>query len=170
MNNEAGLDWDTDLIKMGDSDTYIPSPTPPSNLIGIQHTYNPTRPIIFISFHMIQFTKTYNTFYLGAGIHRHVQYCVVCTRMVTDPSWAEAHLNDVRFNSNWVFFTNDDCLKVDIQFQKFLKIPKFGLTEGIIFNSENCKLSLMRKCCNWQISEMCGENSNKFFSIDFCDV
>ena len=104
MNNEAGLDWDTDLIKMGDSDTYIPSPTPPSNLIGIQHTYNPTRPIIFISFHMIQFTKTYNTFYLGAGIHRHVQYCVVCTRMVTDPSWAEAHLNDIRFNSNWVFF------------------------------------------------------------------
>ena len=53
------------------------------------------------------------------------------------PSWAEggpagsdrgkAHLNDFRFNSNWVFFTNNDCLKVDIQFQKFLNIPKFGL-------------------------------------------
>ena len=35
------------------------------------------------------------------------------------------------------FFTNNDCLKVDIQFQKFLNIPKFGLTEGDIFNSEN---------------------------------
>ena len=53
----------------------------------------------------------------------------------------QAHLNDVRFNSNWVFFTNNDCLKVDIQYQKSLKIPKFGLTEGVIFNSENCKLS-----------------------------
>ena len=53
----------------------------------------------------------------------------------------EAHLNDVRFNSNWVFFTNNDCLKVDIQFQKFLKSPNFGLTEGVIFNFENGKLS-----------------------------
>ena len=42
------------------------------------------------------------------------------------------------------FFTNDD-LKVDIQFQKFLKIPKFGLTEGVIFNSENCKLRWAEK-------------------------
>ena len=25
------------------------------------------------------------------------------------------------------FFTNNDCLKVDIQFQKFLKILKFGI-------------------------------------------
>ena len=30
-----------------------------------------------------------------------------------------------------VFFTNDDCLKIDIQYQKFLKIPKFGLTEDV---------------------------------------
>ena len=43
------------------------------------------------------------------------------------------------------FFTNDDCLKVDIQFQKSLKIPKFGLTEGVIFNSENGKLSWSEK-------------------------
>ena len=35
--------------------------------------------------------------------------------------------------------------KVDIQFQKFLKIPKFGHTEGVIFNYENCKLS-----CSWK--------------------
>ena len=61
--------------------------------------------------------------------------------MTPDPSRAEAHLNDVRFNSNWVFFTHDDCLKIDIQYQKILKIPKFGLTEGVIFNSENGKLS-----------------------------
>ena len=40
-----------------------------------------------------------------------------------------------------VFFTNDDCLKIDITYQKFLKIPRFGITEGVIFNSENCKLS-----------------------------
>ena len=65
-----------------------------------------------------------------------------------------AHLNDVRFNSNWVFFTHDDCLKVDIQYQKFLKIPKFGLTEGIIFNSESCKLSWSWKWMVWQISEI----------------
>ena len=44
-----------------------------------------------------------------------------------------------------VFFTNDDCLKIDIQYQKFLKIPKFGLTEGVIFNSENGKLSWAEK-------------------------
>ena len=54
---------------------------------------------------------------------------------------AEAHLNDVIFNSIQIFFTNNDCLKVDIQYQKFLKIPKFGLAEGVIFNSENGKLS-----------------------------
>ena len=53
----------------------------------------------------------------------------------------KAHSNDIKFNLNWVLFTNDDCLKVDIQFQKSLKIPKFGLTEGVIFNSENGKLS-----------------------------
>ena len=67
--------------------------------------------------------------------------------------WGEAHLNDVRFNSNWVFFTNDDCLKVDIQFQKCL------------FNSENCKLSCGEKWWYWQISEMGGETSKKNFSI-----
>ena len=44
-----------------------------------------------------------------------------------------------------VFFTNDDCLKIDIQYQKFLKILKFGLTEGVIFNSENGKLSWSEK-------------------------
>ena len=54
-------------------------------------------------------------------------------------------LNDVKFNSNLIFSSNNDYLKVDIQFQKFLKIPKFGLTEGIIFNSENCNLSLLQK-------------------------
>ena len=43
------------------------------------------------------------------------------------------------------FFTNNDCLKVDIQYQKSLKIPKFGLTEGVIFNSENGKLSCSEK-------------------------
>ena len=32
-----------------------------------------------------------------------------------------------------------------IQFQKFLKIPKFGPTKGVIFNSENCKLSWSEK-------------------------
>ena len=74
------------------------------------------------------------------------------------------------FNSNWVFFTNNDCLKVDIQFQEFLKIPKFGLTEGIIFNSENYKLSCSQKWWYWQISEMGGENSKIFFSIASCCV
>jgi len=82
----------------------------------------------------------------------------------------KAHLNDVRFNSNWVFFTHDDCLKIDIQYQKFLKIPKFGLTEGVIFNSENCKLSLSRKCWYRQISEMGGEKSKIFFSIASCGL
>ena len=48
----------------------------------------------------------------------------------------------VKDEFKWRFFTNDDFLKVIIQFQKFLKIPKFCLTEGVIFNSENCKLSL----------------------------
>ena len=57
----------------------------------------------------------------------------------------KALLNDVRFNSNCVFFTSYDCLKIVIQFQKFLKIPKFGLTEGVIFNSENGKLSCSQK-------------------------
>jgi len=82
----------------------------------------------------------------------------------------KAHLNDVRFNSNWVFFTHDDCLKIDIQYQKFLKIPKFGLTEGVIFNSENCKLSLSQKWGNRQISEMGGENSKIFFCIASCGL
>ena len=76
----------------------------------------------------------------------------------------KAHLNDVRFNSNWVFFTHDDCLKIDIQYWKSLKIPKFGLTEGVIFNSENCKLSLSQKLQYRQISEMDGENSKIFFA------
>ena len=70
-----------------------------------------------------------------------------------DPSWADAHLDDIRFNSNWVFFTNEDCLKIDIQYQKILKIPKFSLTEGVIFNSENCKLSWAEKSQYRQISE-----------------
>ena len=56
------------------------------------------------------------------------------------------------------FFTHDDCLKVDIQYQKILKIPKFGLTEGVIFNSENGKLSCWQKWQYRQISEMGGEN------------
>ena len=30
------------------------------------------------------------------------------------------------------FFTNDDNVKVDIQFQKFWKLTKFGPTEDII--------------------------------------
>ena len=69
------------------------------------------------------------------------------------------------------FFTNDDCLKVNIQFQKFLKIHKFGLTEGIIFNSENCKLSLFCSKCQYrQISEMGGENSKKIFCIASCGL
>ena len=75
--------------------------------------------------------------------------------IVPSQAKGEAHLNDVRFNSNWVFFTNNDCLKVDIQFQKFLKSPNFGLTEGVIFNSENCKLSLLLKWQyrhNWPLS------------------
>ena len=62
-----------------------------------------------------------------------------------------------------IFFTNNDCLKVDIQYQKSLKIPKFGLTEGVIFNSENSKLSCWQKWQYRQISEMVGENSKKFF-------
>ena len=82
----------------------------------------------------------------------------------------KAHLNGVRFNSNWVFFTNNDCLKVGIQFQKFLKIPKFGLTEGVIFNSENGKLSCWQKWGNRQISEMSGENSKKIFCIASCGL
>ena len=82
----------------------------------------------------------------------------------------EAHLNDVRFNSNWVFFTHDDCLKIDIQYWKSLKIPKFGLTEGVIFNSENGKLSWAEKGQYRQISEMSGENSKIFFSIASCGL
>ena len=82
----------------------------------------------------------------------------------------KAHLNDVRFNSNWVFFTHDDCLKIDIQYQKSLKIPKFGLTEGVTFNSENGKLSWWQKWWYRQISEMSGENSKKFFSIASCGL
>ena len=82
----------------------------------------------------------------------------------------KAHLNDIRFNSNWVFFTHDNCLKIDIQYQKSLKIPKFGLTEGIIFNSENCKLSWWQKWGNRQISEMSGENSKKIFCIASCGL
>ena len=50
--------------------------------------------------------------------------------------WGEAHLNDVRFNSKLVFFTNNDCLKVDIQFQRSLKIPKFGLTEFLTYSQK----------------------------------
>ena len=98
----------------------------------------------------------------------------------TDPSRAEggpegadrgkAHLNDVRFNSNWVFFTNNDCLKIDIQYQKFLKIPKFSLTEGVTFNSENCKLSCGQIWIFRQISEMGGENSKKIHCIASCGV
>ena len=42
-------------------------------------------------------------------------------------------LNDLRSNSNRVFSSNNDYLKVNIQFQKFLKIC---LTESAIFNSE----------------------------------
>ena len=80
----------------------------------------------------------------------------------------EAHLNDVRFNSNWVFFTHDDCLKIDIQYWKSLKIPKFGLTEGVIFNSENGKLSCSEKWWYRQISEMGRENSKKFSRIASC--
>ena len=87
-----------------------------------------------------------------------------------DPSQAEAHLDDIRFNSNWIFFTNDDCLKVNIQFQMFLKIPKFGLTEGVIFNSENGKLSWAEKWWYRQISEMGGENSKNFFCIASCGL
>ena len=61
-------------------------------------------------------------------------------------------------------------MKVDIQFQKFLKIPKFGLTEGVIFNSENGKLSWAEKGQYRQISEMSGENSKIFFSIASCGL
>ena len=86
------------------------------------------------------------------------------------PTKAGLSLNDVRFNLNWVFFINDDCLKVDIQFRKFLKIPKFGLTEAVIFNSENCKLSWFQKWQYRQISEMSGENSKIFFSIASCGL
>ena len=75
----------------------------------------------------------------------------------------KAHLNDVRFNSNWVFFTHDDCLKIDIQFQKILKIPKFGLTEGVIFNSS------ILKTASWVWSkneyEMGGVKSKNFSRI-----
>ena len=67
------------------------------------------------------------------------------------------------------FFTNDD-LKVDIQFQKFLKISKFGLAEGVIFNSENGKLSCSQKSQFRQISEMGGENSKKNFCIASCGL
>ena len=82
----------------------------------------------------------------------------------------KACLNDIRFNSNWVFSTNEDCLKVDIQFKKFLKNLKFGLTEGIIFNSENCKLSCSQKWQFWQISEMGGQNFKKKFCIASCGI
>ena len=82
----------------------------------------------------------------------------------SNPSRGKAHLNDVRFNSNSVFFTNNDCLKVDIQYQKFLNIPKFGLTEGVIFNYENGKLSCSQKSQFRQISEMGGENSKIFLA------
>merc|ERR1712001_575312 len=79
-------------------------------------------------------------------------------------------MGDVRFNSNCVFFTNNDCLKIDIQYQKILKIPKFGLTEGVIFNSENGKLSCWQKRQYTQISEMGGENSKIFFCIASCGL
>ena len=85
----------------------------------------------------------------------------------------KAHLNDVRFNSNWVFFTHDDCLKIDIQYQKSLKIPKFGLTEGVIFNSENGKLSWAQKSQFRQISEMShiGNNGRKMCMLGvFTDI
>ena len=68
------------------------------------------------------------------------------------------------------FFTNADCLKVDIQFQKFLKISEFSLAKGVIFNSENCKLSWSRKWQFRQISEMGGENSKKKFCVASCGV
>ena len=58
---------------------------------------------------------------------------------------ARMSLNDVRFNSNWVFFSNNNCLQVDIQFQKFMITSKFGLAEGVIFNFENGKLSWREK-------------------------
>ena len=72
-------------------------------------------------------------------------FCRVGKLYLWGADQGKAHLNDVRFNSNWVYFTNNDCLKIDMQYQKFLKIPKFGLTEGVIFNSENCKLSWFQK-------------------------
>ena len=90
------------------------------------------------------------------------------TRSPKGADRSEAHLNDVRFKLS--FFINDDCLKVDIQFQKFLNIPKFGLTEGVIFNSENCKLSWWQKRQCRQISEMGRENSKKKFCIAFRGV
>ena len=109
----------------------------------------------------------------AASLKKTSWYCNIPSRVEEGPEGAdrgEAHLNDVRFNSNWVFFTNNDCLKIDIQYQKFLKIPKFGLTEGVIFNSENGKLSCSQKWWYRQISEMGGENSKKFFCIASCGL
>ena len=72
---------------------------------------------------------------------------------------ARMSLNDTRFNSNWVFFP-PIYLKIDIQFQKFWKLAKFGPTKGIIFNSENCKLTWMWKC---QLVNIWDEQRKLFF-------
>ena len=92
MNNEAGLDWDTDLIKMGDSDTYIPSPTPPSNLIGIQR-YDPTRR----HFHLISYVTIYKKSRL-AQIFLDVVYTKVFSvetflKSLSDAKWSSDFTN-----------------------------------------------------------------------------
>ena len=46
-------------------------------------------------------------------------------------------LNVIRFNSKLSFFSNIDCLKVDIQFQKFLKIVKLPITKVLYLTKKN---------------------------------
>ena len=63
----------------------------------------------------------------GKGVHdpKHKVCCLpsrfMCVTILWNsfrvfPSRGKAHLNDVRFKSNWVFFTNIDCMKIDIQY------------------------------------------------------
>ena len=52
-------------------------------------------------------------------------------RFYIHPSRAEAHLNDVRFNSNWVFFTNNDFWRWIFNFRSFWKFPNLALLKAL---------------------------------------
>ena len=54
-------------------------------------------------------------------------------------------LNVIRFNSKLSFFSNIDCLKVDIQFQKFLKIVKLPITKVLYLTQKKFLWLCMNK-------------------------